>query len=261
MLTDQRRSMEPNYLQPRLLDVAQGQGASEFKRVLLKLSGEALSGNIGLVVDDSTVMRFAKEIKNARYNLDVEMAIVIGGGNIWRGAQHPEMDRANADYAGMLATVINGLSLQDRLEKLGQETRVMSAIETPKVAEPFIRRKAIRHMEKGRVVILAGGTGNPYFTTDTAAVLRATELETNAVMMAKNGVDGVYNKDPKIYKDAVRYEHLSHADIINEELQVMDSTAATLAKENAMPIVVFDGNKDGGLEEILVTPQAGTIIS
>jgi uridylate kinase len=171
------------------------------------------------------------------------------------------MDRANADYAGMLATVMNGLALQDRLEKLGKETRVMSAIETNKVAEPYIRRRATRHMEKGRVVILAGGTGNPYFTTDTAAVLRATELEADAVLMAKNGVDGVYDSDPKTNPDATRYRYLSHKDIIEQDLKVMDSTAATMARDNGMKIVVFDGVKVGGLEEILLKPSTGTIIS
>ncbi len=261
MLTDQRRSMEPDYLQPRLFNMDMDESSfSGFERVLLKLSGEALSGNNGWGVDDSTALRFAQEIADAKQKLGVEIAVVIGAGNFWRGAQHPEMDRANADYAGMLATVMNGLALQDRLEKLGQETRVMTAIETNKVAEPYIRRRATRHMQKGRVVILAGGTGNPYFTTDTAAVLRATELEADAVLMAKNGVDGVYDSDPKTNPKATRFSYLSHKDIIEQDLKVMDSTAATMAGDNDMKIVVYDGGKIGGLEEILLYPQKGTII-
>ena len=244
-----------------LFDIDEPEPSKAFGRVLLKLSGEALAGKREWGVDETTALRFAQEIAEARLGLGVEISVVIGAGNFWRGAQHPEMDRANADYAGMLATVMNGLALQDRLEKLGQETRVMSAIETNKVAEPYIRRRATRHMEKGRVVILAGGTGNPYFTTDTAAVLRATELEADAVLMAKNGVDGVYDSDPKTNPDAKRFRFLSHKDVIEKDLKVMDSTAATMARDNGMKIVVFDGVKVGGLEEILLKPSTGTIIS
>lgn len=254
--------MVSSSLQPRLFEMEQDENEfSEFRRVLLKLSGEALSGENGWGVEDATALRFAKEISEARQSLGVEIAIVIGAGNFWRGAQHPEMDRANADYAGMLATIMNGLAMQDRLEKLGQETRVMTAIEVNKVAEPYVRRRAVRHMQKGRIVILAGGTGNPFFTTDTAAVLRATELEADAVLMAKNGVDGVYDSDPKINPDAVRYSTLRHKDIIEQNLKVMDSTAATMAADNGMPIVVFDGAKEAGLEEILLNPRSGTIIT
>ena len=234
---------------------------SKFGRALLKLSGEALTGEQGFGVDPTVVRRFAQEIVNARQELDVELAVVVGGGNFWRGAQHPEMDPAQADYAGMLATIMNAMTLQDHLEKLHQATRVMSAIRTEQVAEPYIRRKAMRHLEKGRIVILAGGTGNPTFTTDTAAALRAVELDCEVLLMAKNGVDGVYSADPKFDPSAVRYEELSYLDIINGELKVMDSTAATHAKENNLPIVVFDGLKEGGLEDILINPSSGTVIS
>lgn len=233
---------------------------SKYRRVLLKLSGEALTGGLGFGIDSKVVRRFAQEIVNARQDLDVELAVVVGGGNFWRGAQNPEMDPAQADYTGMLATIMNGLILQDHLEKMHQATRVMSAIEVKKVAEEYIRRRATRHLEKGRVVILAGGTGNPTFTTDTAASLRAVELDCEVMLMAKNGVDGVYSADPKLDPNAVRYEELSYLDIINGGLKVMDSTAATHAKENNLPIIVFDGLKEGGLEEILINPSLGTII-
>lgn len=233
---------------------------SKLRRALLKLSGESLAGEQGFGIDPVVVRRFAQEIVNARQELDVELAVVVGGGNFWRGAQHPEMDSAQADYAGMLATIINAMCLQDHLEKLHQAARVMSAIQTHQVAEPYIRRKAIGHLEKGRVVILAGGTGNPTFTTDTAASLRAVELGAEMLLMAKNGVDGVYSSDPKLNPTAERYVELSYLDIINDDLKVMDSTAATHAKENGLPIVVFDGMREGGLEDILMNPSLGTLI-
>lgn len=253
--------METDYLHPRLFEMDIDESPfSEFKRVLLKLSGEALAGELGYGVDEVVAKRFAAEIIKAQNDLMVQIAIVIGGGNIWRGAQHPNMDRATADYNGMIATVMNAKVMQSMLEDLGHDSRVMTAIAIDRVAEPYVQRKAMRHLEKGRIVILAGGTGNPFFTTDTAAVLRATELKADAVLMAKNGVDGVYDSDPKTNPEAIRYTHLEHGEIIEKRLEVMDSTAAALAKDNRMPIVVFDGLKEGGLEEILLNPRAGTVI-
>jgi uridylate kinase len=253
--------MEPDYLQPRLFDIDMDESKfSEFKRVLLKLSGEALAGELGYGVDENVAKRIAKEIIEAKNDLLVQIAIVVGGGNIWRGAQHPNMDRTTADYNGMLATVMNAKVMKSMLEDLGQETRVMSAIEINTVAEPYIQGRAIQHLEKGRVVILAGGTGNPFFTTDTAAVLRATELRADAVLMAKNGVDGVYDSDPKTNPNAVRFSELEHSQLNEMKLKVMDITATALAEDNEMPIIVFDGLKRGGLEEILLNPSSGTVI-
>lgn len=243
--------------EPRLFDPPEVPH-SKFKRVLLKLSGEALAGDDGFGIDGQVARRFAEEIAGARRDLNVEIAVVVGGGNIWRGAEHPEMDPAQADFAGMLATVMNALALQDHLEKLEQPTRVMSAIEMPKVAEPYIYRRAIRHMEKERVVILAGGTGSPTFTTDTTASLRAVELGVEVLLMAKHGVDGVYTSDPKHNPNATRYEEMDHHDLLG--LGVMDGTAATHARANDMPMIVFDGLKHGGLEEILIDPGKGTIV-
>lgn len=231
-----------------------------YKRALLKLSGEALSGNQGFGIDPDTTRGFAEQIATVARKLGIELAVVVGGGNFWRGAQHPEMDPAQADYAGMLATIMNALSLQDHLEKLRQPTRVMSAIRTEQVAEPYIRRRAIRHLEKGRVVIFAGGTGNPTFTTDTAAALRSVEIGADVLLMAKNGVDGVYSADPKSNPSAERYDRLNHLDIVNGGLKVMDSTAATHAKEYKLPIIVFDVLKQNALEEVLKNPNKGTLI-
>ena len=259
MSTDRSRMAPKNNL--RLFPVEERQQAkSAYSRVLLKLSGEALCGDIGHGVDPVTVNRFASEIVHARQELGVELAVVVGGGNFWRGAQHPEMNQAQADYTGMLATIMNALVLQDHLEKLNQPTSVMSAIRTEQVAEPYIHRRAIRHLEKGRVVILAGGTGAPTFTTDTAASLRAAEIEAEVLLMAKNGVDGVYSEDPKYNPDAKRYDQLSHLEVINYGLKVMDSTAATHAMQNKLPIVVFDWQDFGGLRDILSNPERGTII-
>ncbi len=253
--------MVPMYQESRLFELPVPiQKFSKFQRVLLKLSGEALMGSQGSGIDAEVIRRFAQEIVVARQVQNVELAVVVGGGNFWRGAQHPEMDQAQADSAGMLATVLNALALQDHLEKLGQPTRVMSAIYMPQLAESFVRRKAIRHMEKGRVVIFAGGTGNPFFTTDTAAALRSVEIEADVLLMAKNGVDGVYSSDPKLDPNAVRYEELTYLDIINNDLKVMDPTAATHAMENKLPIIIFDGHKVGGLEEAIANPHTGTII-
>ncbi|MCH8068385.1 MAG: UMP kinase [Candidatus Marinimicrobia bacterium] len=231
-----------------------------FRRILLKLSGEILSGNQGYGVDPVKAIELAKEVKNAREE-GVEIGIVVGGGNIIRGemAEHRGMDRVSADYLGMLATIINAITLQDALEKEGCETRTLSAIGISQLAEPYIRRRAIRHLEKGRVIIIAGGTGNPYFSTDTAAVLRATETEAEVVLKGTK-VNGVYDKDPKKYDDAQRFDTLSFQKVIEDGLRVMDLTAVTLCKENNLPIIVFDINQSGNLGRILTGEKIGTII-
>ncbi len=233
----------------------------KYRRILLKLSGEALMGQAGYGIDPAVVDRLAEEIEGARRH-GVQIAIVIGGGNIWRGigSLAQGMDRAQADYMGMLATVINALALQDALEKRGCFTRVQTAIRMEEVAEPYIRRRAIRHLEKGRIVILAAGTGNPYFTTDTAAALRALEIEAEVILMAKNGVDGVYDDDPRRNPNARKFDRLTFLEAINRRLQVMDSTALSLCMDNHMPIVVFDVETPGGIERIILGEQVGTRI-
>ena len=232
-----------------------------FRRVLLKLSGEAMVGESAYGIDPAVVDRIARQIKRVA-DQQIEMAIVIGGGNIWRGlaASSQGMDRATADYMGMVATVLNALALQDALEKLGVATRVMTAIEMHEVAEPYIRRRAIRHMEKGRVVILAAGTGNPYFTTDTAAALRSLELDADVMLMAKNRVDGIYSADPHRDKSAVRYRAISHQEAIERNLQVMDIPALALLRDNSMPIVVFDVSKPSGIEDAALGKPVGTLV-
>ena len=212
----------------------------QYKRVVLKLSGEALAGEQGFGLSPQIIKSVAEQVKEV-VDLGVEVAVVVGGGNIWRGKVGSEMgmDRANADYMGMLATVMNSLALQDSLEKCGIQTRVQSSIEMRQVAEPYIRRKAIRHLEKKRVVIFAAGTGNPYFSTDTTAALRAAEIEADVILMGKNNVDGVYSDDPKTNSDAVKYDQLSFLDVIQQGLQVMDSTASTLCMDNDIPLIVF----------------------
>jgi len=212
-----------------------------YKRVVLKLSGEALAGEKGFGLDPQVLDYIASQIKAVR-ELGVEVAVVVGAGNWWRGrlGQEMGMDRASADYMGMLATVMNSLALQDAIEKLGVDTRVMTAVEMRQVAEPFIRRRAIRHLEKGRVVIFAAGTGNPYFTTDTTAALRAAEIEADAILMGKQGVTGVYDSDPRKNKDAVKYQEISYQEVLAKGLQVMDSTATALCMDNRIPIIVFD---------------------
>jgi len=232
-----------------------------YRRILVKMSGEALMGQAGYGIDPQVVHFIAEQIGSA-VRLGVQVAVVIGGGNIWRGmdAAAQGMERAQADYMGMLATVINALALQDALEKRGIFTRVQTAIRMEAVAEPYIRRRAIRHMEKGRVVILAAGTGNPYFTTDTAAALRALELEAEVILMAKNGVDGVYDDDPRRNPQARRFDRLTYLEAINRRLQVMDSTALTLCMDNRMPIVVFDVQAPGQIEHILLGERVGTLI-
>ena len=229
-----------------------------YKRALLKLSGEALQSERGSGVDSATLRYLAGQIKGAT-ELDVQLAVVVGGGNIWRGAKAQEagMDRATADYAGMLATVINALSLQDALERMGVVTRTQTAIPIASVAEPYIRRRAMRHLEKGRVVIFAGGTGNPFMTTDTAAALRAIEVNAEVLLMGKNEVDGVYDADPRSTPGARKFDTLSHLEAINLRLQVMDSTALTMCMDNHIPIVVFDLRDPEGLERALGRRAAG----
>jgi uridylate kinase len=234
-----------------------------WSRVVLKLSGEALAEPSGFGLDSAVLTQVAEEVRDARNELGVDFAIVVGGGNFWRGIKGAGqgMDQAQADYMGMLATVMNGLALQDALERVGQQSRVLTAVEMPKVAEPYIRRRAQRHLEKGRVVILAGGTGNPFFTTDTAAALRAAEIDAQAILKGTHsGVDGVYNADPKLDKTAVRFERISHMDVITKGLKVMDATAITFCMEKNLPIVVFDLLERGNVKSILRGEPVGTLV-
>ncbi|MGB5947844.1 MAG: UMP kinase [Parvibaculum sp.] len=232
-----------------------------YKRVLLKVSGEALMGRQQYGIDVETVDRIAREIKQAT-DIGAEVCLVIGGGNIFRGLSGAAkgMERASADYMGMLATVMNALAMQNSLERLGVPTRVLSAIPMMTVCEPYIRRRAVRHMEKGRVVIFAAGTGNPFFTTDTAAALRATEMGCNALLKGTQ-VDGVYSADPHKVKDAERYERLTYMDVLTKDLQVMDTSAVALARENDIPIIVFSIHDDGGFVNVLTGAGRCTIIS
>jgi uridylate kinase len=232
-----------------------------FQRVLLKLSGEAMVGEFSYGIDPAVVDQLAEQIKRV-YDREIQVAIVIGGGNIWRGlaASSKGMDRATADYMGMVATVLNALALQDALEQRDVHTRVMTAIEMHEVAEPYIRRRAIRHMEKGRVVILAAGTGNPYFTTDTAAALRSLELDADVMLMAKNKVDGVYSADPRVDTAARRYRRISHQEAIERNLKVMDTSALALLRDNDIPIVVFDVSQPSAIEDAAVGRAIGTIV-
>ena len=233
---------------------------SVYGRILLKLSGEILAGERGFGVDPVKAKALADEVKSAK-DLGVEVGVVIGGGNIIRGelAEGQGMDRVSADYLGMLATIINAITLQDALEKDGYQTRTLTAISISQLAEPYIRRRAIRHLEKGRVVILAGGTGNPYFSTDTAAVLRATEIEAESIMKGTK-VDGVYDKDPMKFDDAEKFDSVSYKEVIGSDLKVMDMTAIALARENDLPIVVFDVNRPGNFKKILKGEKIGTIV-
>ena len=236
--------------------------ATPYRRVVLKLSGASLQGRQGYGIDSEAVAYLAREIKEAAAT-GVEMAVVVGGGNIWRGADAAErgMERAAADYAGMLATLINSLAIQDALEQIGVDTRTQSALGVQAVAEPFIRRRAIRHLEKGRVVIFAAGTGNPFMSTDTAAALRAVEINANAIFMAKNEVDGVYDADPRIHPDAKRFDYLEYMDVLNKGLEVMDNTAVSMCMDNHLPIVVFDVFKAGSLMRLLNAEQLGTLVA
>jgi uridylate kinase len=232
-----------------------------YKRILLKLSGEALMGDERYGISGVTLSRIAAEVKEV-VNSGVQTAVVVGGGNIFRGVEGATkgMDRASADYMGMLATVINSMALQDALEKIGVFTRVQSAIKMEQIAEPYIRRKAVRHLEKGRVVIFAAGTGNPYFTTDTAASLRAIEINAEVILKATK-VDGVYDSDPRKNPKARRYKSVSYQDVLEKDLKVMDSTAIALCKENALPIVVFDLTEEGNIFKAVKDPQKiGTLV-
>jgi uridylate kinase len=231
-----------------------------YRRILLKLSGEALMGKQGYGIDAATLSQIADEVIDV-LGLGVEVALVIGGGNIFRGVLGASsgMDRAHADYMGMLATLINALAMQDALEARGSRTRVMSAIEVQRVAEPYIRRRAIRHLEKGRLVIFAAGTGNPFFTTDTAASLRAMEIGADIVMKATR-VDGVYDKDPNKHKDARMFRRLSYMDVLNRNLEVMDSTAISLCRDNRLPILVFNMTKPGNIRRVVLGEPLGTMV-
>jgi len=232
-----------------------------YKCILLKLSGEALAGNQGFGVENQRVHEIAGELAEV-HGLGVQIAIVVGGGNFFRGVaeQAKDMDRVSADHMGMLATVINALALQDALEKQGVFTRVMSAIEMNQVAEPFIRRRAIRHLEKGRVVVFAGGTGNPYFSTDTAASLRAMEIKADAILKATK-VDGVYSADPALVKDAIRFETISYTDVLQRGLRVMDATAIAMCRENNLPIIVFNLNQYGNIRRVVLGEKVGSLVN
>ena len=235
---------------------------SKVKRVLLKLSGASLQGNLNHGIDTSTVRYVASEIHGA-IRLGFEIALVVGGGNWWRGADAAEngMERASADYAGMLATIINGIALQDALEKEGVSSRTQSAITIQAVAEPFIRRRAIRHLEKGRCVVFVGGTGNPFVTTDTSAALRSLEIGAAYLLMAKHNVDGVYDSDPKTNSNAIKFDHLKYLDVLNRHLDIMDSTALSLCMDNNLPIIVFDLFIPGNLVNVLQGGKIGTKVS
>lgn len=232
------------------------------RRVIIKLSGEALIGENNKAIDPHKVREIANEIKGA-YDLGgLEIGIIVGGGNIWRGkiASEMGMERSSADYMGMIATIMNALALQNALEELGLETRTMTSLNIPQVAEPYIRRKAISNLEKGRIVIFGGGTGNPYFSTDTTSALRAAEIGAEFILMAKNGTDGVYDKDPRTNKDAVKYDSLTHHEVLDKNLQVMDSTASALCKDNHIKIIVFDMNEEGNIKKAASGKKIGTLI-
>lgn len=230
----------------------------EYKRILLKLSGEALAPPSGTGIDDDILHEIALQIKEI-YERGYEISIVVGGGNFWRGRSSKTMDRSTADYMGMLATVINGLALQDAIENLGIPTRVMSAIEMNKVAEPYIRRRAVSHLEKRRIVIFSGGTGNPFFSTDTTAALRAAEVDAELILFAKT-IDGVYDKDPKVFENAVKFDKMTYKNVLDQELQVMDQTAAALLKDNDIPCLVFSMKGENNLIRALEHTSIGTMI-
>ncbi|AFQ45526.1 UMP kinase [Desulfosporosinus meridiei] len=231
-----------------------------YKRVVLKISGEALAGNQGFGLQHDMLVSVAEQVAEIR-DMGVEVSLVVGGGNLWRGitGSAQGMDRSQADYMGMLATVMNALALQDALEKAGSDTRVLSAIEMRQVAEPYIRRRAIRHLEKGRIVIFAAGTGNPYFSTDTTAALRAAEIEAEVILMAKR-VDGVYDSDPMTNPNAQRFDKLSYLDVLSRGLGVMDSTATSLCMDNNIPVIVFDLTKQGNIRRVLMGESIGTYV-
>ncbi len=240
-----------------------GTGGARWRRVVLKLSGEAFAGDAGHGIDGETVAGIADDIVKVSQELEVEIGVVVGGGNIWRGmaGAGAGMDRAQADYMGMLATVINALALQDTLERAGQPTRVQSAIHMSQVAEPYIRRRAIRHLEKGRVVIFAGGTGNPFFTTDTTAALRAVEIEAGALLKGTHsGTDGIYTDDPRTNPEATKLDEVTYLDVLNQGLRAMDSTAITLCMDNQLPIVMFDLLAPGNIRGVMEGQPIGTLV-
>ncbi|AWN18406.1 MULTISPECIES: UMP kinase [Streptococcus] len=234
----------------------------KYKRVLIKLSGEALAGAKGVGIDLPTVQTIAKEIAEV-HELGVQIALVIGGGNLWRGepAAQAGMDRVQADYTGMLGTVMNALVMADSLKQVGVDTRVQTAIAMQSVAEPYIRGRALRHLEKGRIVIFGAGIGSPYFSTDTTAALRAAEVEADAILMAKNGVDGVYNDDPRKNADAVKFDELTHVEVIKRGLKIMDATAATMSMDNDIDLVVFNMNEPGNIRRVVFGEPIGTTVS
>ncbi len=233
--------------------------AMKYKRIMLKLSGEALAGENGYGIDFDVAKKIAEQIKQI-VDMGIEVGAVVGGGNIWRGRQGQGMDRTTADYMGMLATCINAMALQDSLESIGVYTRVQTAIEMKQIAEPFIRRRAMRHLEKGRVVIFGAGTGNPYFSTDTTAALRAAEIEADVILLAKK-VDGVYDKDPHKYSDAVKFDKLTYMDVLEKGLQVMDSTATSLCMDNEIPILVFGLDNPENILKAVSGEKIGTLVS
>lgn len=234
----------------------------KYQRILIKLSGEALAGERGVGIDIQTVQEMAKEIQEVAES-GVQIALVIGGGNLWRGEPAAEagMDRVQADYTGMLGTVMNALVMADSLKQLGVDTRVQTAIAMQSVAEPYIRGRALRHLEKGRIVIFGAGIGSPYFSTDTTAALRAAEIEADAILMAKNGVDGVYNADPKKDANAVKFNELTHREVISRGLKIMDATASTLSMDNDIDLVVFNMNEPGNIKRVVFGEQIGTTVS
>ncbi|HEL2402180.1 TPA: UMP kinase [Streptococcus suis] len=234
----------------------------KYERILIKLSGEALAGERGVGIDIQTVQAMAKEIQEVAES-GVQIALVIGGGNLWRGEPAAEagMDRVQADYTGMLGTVMNALVMADSLKQLGVDTRVQTAIAMQSVAEPYIRGRALRHLEKGRIVIFGAGIGSPYFSTDTTAALRAAEIEADAILMAKNGVDGVYNADPKKDANAVKFNELTHREVISRGLKIMDATASTLSMDNDIDLVVFNMNEPGNIKRVVFGEQIGTTVS
>lgn len=249
------------FLQTKRFRLRRSNMSIKYKRVVMKLSGEALAGEAGHGINPPEIRKVAEEIKEV-HDLGVQIAIVVGGGNMWRGEAGAQMgmERAQADYIGMLGTVMNALALQDTLETLGVPTRVQTAIEMRQVAEPYIRRKAVRHLEKGRIVIFAAGTGSPYFSTDTTAALRASEINADVILMAKNGVDGVYSADPNTDPTAVKFESLTHMEVINKGLRVMDTTASSLSMDNNIPLVVFNMNERGNIKKVVQGENIGTTV-
>lgn len=231
---------------------------AKYKRVLLKLSGEALAGDSKKGIDPDVIGKICDEIKKVK-QLGVEIAIVVGGGNFWRGRNGKEMERTTSDYMGMLATVMNGLALQDALEARGMYTRVQTAIEMRQIAEPYIKRKALKHLERGRIVIFSCGTGNPYFTTDTTAALRAAEIEADVILVAKT-IDGVYSADPKVDQNAIKYDKITYLDILNKDLKVMDSTATSLCRDNNIPLLVFGINEPENILKAVMGEKIGTLV-